>query len=117
MVIDYDAVINLNVDPSSWIVAQLKVILKPLKTNDDTTIASKKADLYTQYVECRGRTPKTIEQLGQDTAQKHRTAPLDEEEITPEERTGNNEETEDYIEVMLLLNNTGTEEPYQACMI
>ena len=68
MVIEYTAIIALNINPKSWTVAQLKSVLKPLKTKDNATMPSKKADLYARYVEWIGRTPRAVEDVGEDEA-------------------------------------------------
>ena len=42
---NYNIVLALNVDPRTWNINQLKQVLKPLKTKDDTAMPTKKADL------------------------------------------------------------------------
>ena len=114
MVIEYNAIIALNNHPKSWTVAQLKAVLKLLKTKDDAAMPSKKADLYARYVEWIGRTPRAVEDIGEEKSQENGAATVYQRETVLEEITDNNEETEDCITAMLLLNDAGTEEQFQA---
>ena len=51
MVRKHDSVLALEIPPTSWTITQLKSFLKPLKTKEDTTMPSKKADLFARYLQ------------------------------------------------------------------
>ena len=42
MVSQHDAVLVLEIPPTSWTITQLNFFLKPLKTNEDTAVSPKK---------------------------------------------------------------------------
>ena len=93
---NYNIVLALNVDPRTWNINQLKQVLKPLKTKDDTAMPTKKADLYNRYISWQTRRPRPVEDVGEEAI------PL-EEDVAADD---GNEEAEDCIEAMLLLNGS-----------
>ena len=64
MLSDAADVFALNLEPTSWNVNQLKAVLKPLKTKDDTAMPTKKAKLYERWLLWRGRTAPAVEVVG-----------------------------------------------------
>ena len=74
MVIEYDAIIALNINPKYWTVTQIKSVLKPLKTKDDATMPSKKADIYARYIEWIGRISRAVKDVGEEEVQENGAA-------------------------------------------
>ena len=114
--IDAEAVHALKLDPSAWNINQLKAVLKPLKTKEDTAMPTKKAKLLERWLLWRGQTAPAVDVLapidGADGA-----APLDEAPPVNEadaENYGCREE-EDAIAAMMMLNGdtSNMHEPLQ----
>ena len=51
MLRDCEAIIDLNLNPTTWNNSQLKVVINPLKIKEDTALTARKAELYTRYLE------------------------------------------------------------------
>ena len=104
---DAEAVHALKLDPSAWNITQLKAVLKPLKTKEDTAMPTKKAKLLERWLLWRGRTAPAADLIalvnGANGAAPLDTAPLINE--ADAENYGCREE-EDAIAAMMMLNGT-----------
>ena len=118
MLSDAADVFALNLEPTSWNVNQLKAVLKPLKTKDDTAMPTKKAKLYERWLLWRGRTAPAVEVVGlmDEAALLDGAAPLDEAAPVNEADAAEYgcSEEEDAIAAMMMLNgDTNIHEPLQ----
>ena len=106
---EYNAVITLNFPHTSWSVSQLRLILKVLKTKEDSAIPARKSSLLDCYMEWRGRTPRQMEEVKLVTEEGGGGVPL---EGAGDQIYIDTIVNEECITAMLLLNNKGTEEAY-----
>ena len=104
MVIQHDAVLALEIPPTSWTITQLKSFLKSLKTKEETAMPSKKADLFARYLQWCDRLMRMIEEVAQEVVQEVGVMPPFTVTMSDDEDEQHNK-NDDCIAAMMLINN------------